>query len=268
MGWTIYQLTLYNQYPPNEGFANAASLLQKGLGLQPTISEKQSAHHALAYINLWQYNWKSSRQEYEEVKKIDPKPNSVFAFYNAMVLNNTGEAISIMKHVVEENPLDILSLKDYTILQYLGNKMDDALNTCDKIIEIDSTVSEAYRLKGSIYAAKRDYKKALNFYSKAYTLGNPWAGVLSITLLPSIGKIAEARKLFQQMEEKKSERIPSMARGLIYFSLGEKDKAFEWMNRSIDEKDFWLVSLRLDPIWKSMQTDPRFNQLLSRLKFP
>ena len=267
-GWAIYQLTLYNIFPAKEGFSKASALLEKGLGLKPAVSEKQSAHHALAYINLWQYNWEKSWSEYEEVKKTDPKPNTVYAYYQAFGHGKTPEAISVMKEAVGENPFDILTLRDFSIIQYLDRQYDEALKTCDKILELDSTFSEAYRLKGSIYSAKRKPDSALFNFHKAIEKENPFAGIFMITTLCSIGKKDEARKLFQQIDTAKSAHIPAIARGLVYFSLGEKDKAFEWLNRAYNERDFYLVSLKVEPIWDPLRSEARFKKLTSKMNFP
>lgn len=36
---------------------------------------------------------------------------------------------------------------------------------------------------------------------------------------------------------------------LVYAGIGEKDKAFKWLNKAFDERSHWLVWLRLDPRW-------------------
>jgi adenylate cyclase len=268
LGWAIYQRTLYNVYTSREGFPKARSAIEKGLGLNPTAAERQSAHHALAYINLWQYNWENAWTEYEEVIKIDPEPGTVYAYYQAFVRGKTSEAVTVIKKVLDENPFDIITLKDYAIIQYLDRKFDDALLTCDKIIDLDSSFSEAFRLKGTIYSLTKKFDLAMYNYKKAYEKGNDWAGVLMITTLSAIGQKEKARKLFLMMDNPQSPRIPSIAKGLIHFSLGEHDKAFEWLNRSYDERDFYLVSLKVEPLWDPLRSDPRFQKLVRKMNFP
>ena len=66
LGWAQYQLTLSSKYSAKVGFDMARKEIDKGLSLESSASEKNSAHIALAYINLWQYNWKNARDEYEK----------------------------------------------------------------------------------------------------------------------------------------------------------------------------------------------------------
>jgi hypothetical protein len=55
---------------------------------------------------------------------------------------------------------------------------------------------------------------------------------------------------------------------LVYAGLGEKEQAFAFLNKAFDERSHWLVWLRLDPRWDNLRSDPRFAQLLTRLRFP
>jgi len=54
---------------------------------------------------------------------------------------------------------------------------------------------------------------------------------------------------------------------LAYFELGDKDRCFEWLNKSVDDRQnvmFWKVDPKLDPV----RSDPRFQALIARLKVP
>ena len=49
---------------------------------------------------------------------------------------------------------------------------------------------------------------------------------------------------------------------VIYLALGEKDQAFDWMQKAYDDRSAWLVYLKVDPLFDSVRTDPRFTDLL------
>ncbi|MHA2123327.1 MAG: tetratricopeptide repeat protein, partial [Promethearchaeota archaeon] len=59
---------------------------------------------------------------------------------------------------------------------YHENKLENSKKTLEELIEVDSTISQAYNLLGSIYALKKDYKKANNFYFKALELDSTSVG--------------------------------------------------------------------------------------------
>ena len=53
-----------------------------------------------------------------------------------------------------------------------------------------------------------------------------------------------------------------------YALLGEKDQAFEWLNRAYDERSGWLLELKFDPVWDNLRADPRFADLTGRVGLP
>jgi hypothetical protein len=55
---------------------------------------------------------------------------------------------------------------------------------------------------------------------------------------------------------------------LIHAGLGEKDQAFEWLERAYEERDKGLLFLRIDPPLDPLRSDPRFQDLLRRMNFP
>ena len=55
---------------------------------------------------------------------------------------------------------------------------------------------------------------------------------------------------------------------LVYAGLAENDAAFVWLNKAFEERSHWLVWLRLDPRWNGLRLDPRFAELVSRMRFP
>jgi len=50
--------------------------------------------------------------------------------------------------------------------------------------------------------------------------------------------------------------------------LGNMDKAFEYLNQAIKEKNYWLFTLKYSPEWDILRSDPRFDNALDQMKFP
>jgi hypothetical protein len=54
--------------------------------------------------------------------------------------------------------------------------------------------------------------------------------------------------------------------GDVYAWRGEKDKAFEWLERAYQQRDSGLNGIAYDPLLSSLQSDPRFGALLKKLE--
>jgi tetratricopeptide (TPR) repeat protein len=136
------------------------------------------------------------------------------------------------------------------------------------MLELDSTFSEAFRLKGHIYAAQNNFESALGNFNKASKLGNQWGQILMLMTLPRLGQKETARQIFAAAEKANPNGIPAMAKALVYYSFGETKKAMTWLNKSYEAKDFWLASLRVDPMWDPMRQETEFQQLMKKMNFP
>ena len=53
----------------------------------------------------------------------------------------------------------------------------------------------------------------------------------------------------------------------LYLSLGDKDKAFEWLEKAYDERSAVMVFLKVDRRLDKLRSDPRFTDLLRRVGF-
>jgi hypothetical protein len=54
----------------------------------------------------------------------------------------------------------------------------------------------------------------------------------------------------------------------VYFALGEKDHAFEWLGRGADERDPFIVRMTPNPTFENVRSDPRFQKVVARFNIP
>jgi hypothetical protein len=64
-------------------------------------------------------------------------------------------------------------------------------------------------------------------------------------------------------ELSKQEFVPAMARAVVHVGLGEKDKAFEWLDKAYEER--FVIQTKPDPEFDPLRSDPRFTDLLRRM---
>ena len=82
------------------------------------------------------------------------------------------------------------------------------------------------------------------------------------------GRRAEAQQILHELEELSRQRhVNPWAFALIYTGLGDKDRAFEYLQKQIDENPVSLEFLQVLPEWDSLRSDPRYADVLRRLKF-
>jgi len=93
--------------------------------------------------------------------------------------------------------------------------------------------------------------------------------VLRTRILLASGDRAEAIALLRELEDhstSESERVSPLSLAGIYAALGDKEKAVALLEKAYAEREFWLRTLKTDPDWDSLRSDPRFQRLLRQLK--
>jgi len=86
-------------------------------------------------------------------------------------------------------------------------------------------------------------------------------------LLAKLGRADEAREVLRTLEEMSRGRyVPPYAMALVHAGVGEREAAFERLNRAYDARDVHLIFLPVDPKWDTYRADPRFGALLARCK--
>ena len=76
----------------------------------------------------------------------------------------------------------------------------------------------------------------------------------------------DAELLFNQLSFVLNQKYvrPSYVAG-IYARIGEKDQAFDWLEKAYRERDANLLFLKTDESWDSLRADPRFLSLVQRV---
>jgi hypothetical protein len=81
------------------------------------------------------------------------------------------------------------------------------------------------------------------------------------------GKRSEALKLTDELKQLSARKyVPATSVALIYAGLGDKDQAFEWLERAYDQHAFQLQWITLEPRFDDLRSDPRFQDLLRRMR--
>lgn len=84
-----------------------------------------------------------------------------------------------------------------------------------------------------------------------------------------MGRDDEARAVLEEMQRLSTGRfVTAYGMALVHAVLGDKEQAFNWLDKAFAERSHWLVWIRLDPRWKTLRSDRRFAALVERMKYP
>jgi len=251
--------------PSSETFAKAKAAAAKALELDDGLAEGH-AELARAVLAL-DWDWAGAEREFQRALDLNPNSAAVHAGY-ALHLARVGrlpEAISEAKREREIDPLRLNSYMDVGQMYYYARQYDQALEQTRKAFELDPNVNASWLL-GFIYAQKGIYPDAIRAFEQER--GNPYVlGHLGNAYARS-GRVTEARETIAELKERLQKENVTYSISLVYAGLGEKDQAFEWLERAYKARDKGLTYLKVDPALDPLRSDPRFQDLLRRMNFP
>jgi tetratricopeptide (TPR) repeat protein len=260
------QLPFNGSAAPKEAFPKAREAAQKALEIDANLAE---AHASLGFIKTeFDWDWPGAEKEFQ--RAIELNPNYATAYrWHALELEATGrleEAIAEDKRALEFDPLS-LPINTYSGMTfYSARQFDQAIERERKTLELDPNFMLSHDFLGMAYVQKSMRKEGIAEFEKALEIspGDP----LSLGELGNAyaldGRGAEAQKVLDRLNQLSSQRyVSSMAMAIVYVGLGEKDKTFEWLEKSFQEH--FSVPIKLDPQFDSLRSDPRFADLLRRM---
>jgi serine/threonine protein kinase/Tfp pilus assembly protein PilF len=225
------------------------------------------AHSALASVSE-KYDWDWAQAERSFRRAIEISPGSALAhdwygWYLAQV-GRLDEAVANLKLAHQLDPLSVFIYTNLGRAFFFERRYDQAIEQFQKALELDSNFWLAHIGLGLVYEQQARYDEALTELQKTISPASyfPDGRTWLVHGLVVAGRQSEARRLLKQL--KPSERVPwSMA--AIYTALGEKDQAFAWLEKAFEERFGVLASLKADPVFESLRSDPRYAALLRRM---
>ena len=256
--------------PSNEFFPDARAAAQKAIEIDPTLAE---AHSQLGFIIFWyDWDWAASENKFKQALELDPDGPDTHLFY-AHLLSNTGrhaEALAEAKRARELDPLNLrVNALEAQFLIHAG-RTDEALTRLQQTLEMDANYFLAHLYSSSAYIEKGMYPEAISEARTAREISGARstysAGFLGYALAKS-GKEGEARALLESLLKSSAERYVSPYHiALIYNGLGQSDEALDWLGRAYAQRSPAIVFLKVEPKWNNLRSDPRFQDLLRRVR--
>jgi len=251
--------------PPKEAIPRAKEAAQKGLEIDDTLSE---AHTSLAWTKTYDWDWSGVEREFQRAIELNPSSVTAHRLYGLalVMMGRFEEAIREIKTALELDPLSLANNHALGLGFLFARQYDQAIEQYQKTLELDPNFIFAHLYIGLSYAQKSMHKEAIAELEKAVAI-SPGNTLLISGLgyaYAAAGRRLEAQKVLDQLTDlSKQKYVSAVFRANIYVGLGEKDKAFEWLEKAYEDHSIYLV--KVDPTFDPLRSDPRFADLLRRM---
>jgi TolB-like protein/DNA-binding winged helix-turn-helix (wHTH) protein len=254
-GWGVH--------PPKETVPEARAAATKAVELDSSLG---AAHFSLAQIiELYDWNWSEAEKEYRTALKLSPNYADAHLEYGRFLqaIGRNDEAMTQVNYAAELDPFNIKTREIVGYVTYASRQYDLAVKQFESL-EDDFGLGWVYRERKMYQQAITALQRSVNKSRRGSVSLASLAGVYGLA-----GRKGEALKLIDELKERARQRyVSGFLLAEAYGGLGEKDQALTWLERAYEDRDQWMVFVNSYPGLDPLRSEPRFQAVLRRMKFP
>jgi adenylate cyclase len=262
----------------SEGYPKAKDAATKALELDDTLAEARTSFAVI--LTAWDWDWIRAEQEFARALQANSNYATAHHWYSLHLvsLGRVDEALREAQIAKELDPLSPQIWVNVSIAYCNARRYDIALEELDKALELDAGFVPAHSNRVWVYLAKSMFNEALaeqeQLLPSLQPLSAAWRAWIG-AVYAIAGRTDEAKRILRECEEASAhERVedlnPQML-ALIYLKLGDRDRAFEWLEKAFRARicHYSLpittpFAVKLVPFFNEMTSDPRFEELVKK----
>jgi TolB-like protein/Flp pilus assembly protein TadD len=245
---------------------NAAS---RAIGLDDNSSE---AYCSLAVIQaFYDWDWVAAEKNFRRSLQLNPSNAKAHSWYAQALLpqRRIDEAIEQAQRSMELDPLSFQVSNFLGVSYYLAGDYKHAIQCARQTIQLDPRFSAGYALNGMVLEQEHNYEQAIAEYQKGLQIA-PVHSFIQGRLghaYAKAGRLPEATKILNEMLSRRdADNLSDFHIAFTYAGLGDADAVFAELNRAYARRDPDLPYLNADPILNEYRADPRFIEILRKLR--
>jgi TolB-like protein/DNA-binding winged helix-turn-helix (wHTH) protein/Flp pilus assembly protein TadD len=256
--------------PPEKAFPAAKKAASRAIELDDSLAE---AHQALANVKFL-HDWDFSGAEREFRRALELNPNSLNAHADyadyLIAMGRFDESIDERKRNLQIDPLARRPVWALATGYYWAHRYDEAIAVSRQAIEMDPNHWSGHLDLGLALEQKHQFAEARSELQKAIATSNDkiWISFIAHDMAIS-GDKAGAEKILADLQQlSRRVYVSPWLLAMVYPDLGDKDKAFFWLEKCYERREHDLVFSKVWPMFDSLRSDPRYKALIHRVGLP
>jgi tetratricopeptide (TPR) repeat protein len=272
LAWAELAEDLTVQAEQLRGHAEAAGLNEAGrraaehaLKLAPNLATTHASMARSAIMG----DWDIPRGEMLINQALTLEPNDSYALAWAAGIaswkDRQAEAVQLIERAISLDPANAQRYSDKSAIMFQARRFADALEANRRQIELRPIAPGNHLWVGEVLLAMGDPAAALEESNHETDERLRHGCACQALIFDALGRKAEADAVLETLRRYHTDES-AYEIATIYASRGELDAAFAWFERAYRQHDNSLLGVRVDPMLKNVQTDPRFRKLLQKMK--
>ena len=244
-----------------EALSRGRDAVQKALAIDPDYAP---AHVELGYIAVEDNDLAGAARHIEHALALDPTNLDVLlgARYLLRCLGRLDEALALSEMVVRRDPVNVDALTTLGSDQVLAGRYDAAIATSRTVLNLSPGRGDKHFSLGMTLLLKGDATAALAEIEQEPNETMRMVG-LPIAYF-ALGRKADSDQALAALIAKYEKDWSYNIAG-VYAFRGESDKAFEWLDKAVENKDGGITETATDPTFAKIRADPRWLPFLRKV---
>jgi tetratricopeptide (TPR) repeat protein len=253
---------------PHEAGPKAKAAVLKALELDSTLAD---AHTMLACVNfLYEWDWAGAEIAWKRAIELNPNHgDSVYAQF-LWVMKRPEEAMAQMERAMQLDPLnEVVQLHHAFLLQSAGRD-DEAIAQVRKLLRTSPQHPMLHQMLSVSLLRKAMYEESLAEMKASYSsIGDLEVEEALTQGYAQSGYRGAMRSVADLMAARAHKTyVNSFEVAALYAIAGENDQAFEWLEKSLEERSPHMPYLDAYIELEPLRSDPRFQDLLRKMNLP
>lgn len=264
LGW-------YRYLTADEAYAQIQEATGRALELEACVPEACTSRAYAKFIYEWDFP--EAEAEFKRAIELNPSYPTVHHWYGEylMAMGRLKPAKEELQRAHDLDPLSLTVTVGLGWASYFLGEYEEAIELYEGVVAMDPEFVVVPWFLGPAYVQAGRCDDAVDLYEEWIGRIGEHPGLMSLLAQAHAlaGREAEARDVYARLEQR-AKRAPIFPDylALVHAALGEADQAFEWLEKALEERCWVLVFLRVDPAYRNLRSDPRFDALTRKLGLP
>jgi DNA-binding winged helix-turn-helix (wHTH) protein/Tfp pilus assembly protein PilF len=268
---TYNMLATHGMIVPRTGYEHAKKAATKSLELDPGSAE---AHVAYSWARLsLDHAWADARRGFERAIEINPEYGFAYNGYAYLLLSsgNVPAGLDAMQRARALEPTSLAMNSTLSSYYYYAREYEKAVELGKAALELDPQFPIAHASLGLAHLATGNKQEALKQFGEAVQFSGE-APLMVAQLaygLAESGESEKAHELVKQLSHSSNGGVaPAFHIAMAHLALRDRDSAFRWLYRAVDERSHWVLFMHVDPRLDRIREEREFSELSASLQFP
>jgi tetratricopeptide (TPR) repeat protein len=259
-------MAAYDVAPVSEVIPKARAAALRALSLDEKLAE---AYVSLAVIaQNYDWDWQTSEKDFRRAIALDPNYATGHHWYaeHLALQGRFDEAFPEIQRALQLDPLSLIMKADNGVFLYFARQNDRSIEQLRAVLEMEPNFSRAHMIVFPYMQMGRFEDALAHLQQWRKSEGGYWVTALEAEVYAFANRPEQAGRAIEELNQL-NRRHPVDPYVFVgpYVALGDKDRAFRYLNLSLANHSPSLTALKVDPIFDPIRSDSRFAALLSRI---